>query len=76
METRKNQTLAEGTQAFGAIVAIMLAFLAGATASDGATLTAVILAVLAITIAAPFTIRWRRQPTPLEAIRRAVNTPD
>jgi uncharacterized membrane protein YgaE (UPF0421/DUF939 family) len=76
METRKNQTLARGTRAFLASVAVSLAIFTGVTASDGATLTAVILAVLAITIAAPLTIRWRRQPTPLEAIRRAVNTPD
>jgi uncharacterized membrane protein YgaE (UPF0421/DUF939 family) len=73
METRKGQALDEGTQAFGAIVAIMFAFLAGATASNGAT---IILVVLAITAAAPLTIRWQRRPTPREAIRRAVNPTD
>jgi len=69
METRK----AEGIDMFAAIVAIMFAFLAGVTASDGATIT---LAVLGMTAAVPLTIRWRRRPTPLEAIRRTVNRPD
>ena len=69
METRK----AEGIDMFATIVAIMFAFLAGVTASNGAT---IILAVLAMTAAVPLTIRWRRRPTPLEAIRRTVNRPD
>jgi len=59
-----------------AIIAGTLASLAGITASNGAPLTTIILAALAITAAAPLTIRWRRQPTPREAIRRAVNTSD
>jgi len=69
METRK----AEGIDMFATIVAVMLAFLAGVTASNGAT---IIIAVLAITAAAPLTVRWRSRPTPLEAIRRTVNRPD
>jgi len=69
METRK----AEGIDMFAGSVAVMLAFLAGVTASDGAT---IILAVLAMTAATPLTIRWRSRPTPLEAIRRTVNRPD
>jgi hypothetical protein len=72
METRK----AEGIDMFAGSVAVSLALLAGVTYSDGATFTAIMLAVFAIAAAAPLTVRWRSRPTPLEAIRRTVNRPD
>jgi hypothetical protein len=76
METRKKQVLAEETCLLVGIIAGSLAYLAGIMVSDGATLTGIILAVLAIAVAAPLTVRRRSRPTPREAIRRTVNRPD
>jgi hypothetical protein len=76
METWKGQALKGGACAFGASVAVSLALLAGIAASNGAPFTSVVLAILAVTAAVPLTIRWRRRPTPLEAIRRTVNPTD
>jgi hypothetical protein len=76
METWKGQALKGGTRAFAASVAVSSAFLAGIAASNGASPTSVVVAVLGITAAAPLTVRRRSRPAPLEAIRKTVNRPD